>query len=659
VPAFATYDLGDPVTLAHTFSADPTTVTLEVRRPSGVWSTVAPTKVSPANYLYTFTPDVSGVWRWKWTGTGPGADVETGALVVRGDVVEAVVTPPTTDLLLDHQAVTTGAHGLPDPASLVVTTDARMSNQRTPLDGSVTDAKVAAANKDGAAGTPSLRTLGTGAQQAARGNIAAGDLPAPATGGLAAGTVGSQLAALELSSLGIDITAGNPTTATMQARLDRCRDEGRTAYFGPRTVTTDATLVIQSACEADSEAVINTDAAVGIQIGTATAPVLRKQITTPKVRRITRAWAPGAVTADAGVKVLRAQSCEVHFQEVKDFAAGVLLEATGGAISYNEFHYSLLWNNAVQLWLNTPDLVGFANQNVHVGGQFSLDSALGVAAAGTRQVRLSATGGGNTPNGNLFLGLSLEGNTPELHLECFGSYNRFLECRWETTGTTKPKVHWGSYDATRYANRNIIVGGFRSLPFTITKGVDAKWNTVEDAGGRRQEFDGQDKGFVLATSEGTDGTLIALLASGTDPGTANPAAVYQYRQSGAFTQWKAAADAFARLFVNHALGRLYFGLGSAAATSFLYAAGQNEVALFSASLSFDADNTKDIGASATVRRPRDVNVGRQITVAGTKVVGAQGLAVADAAGGTTVDTEARAALNALLARLRAHGLIAP
>ena len=36
-------------------------------------------------------------------------------------------------------------------------------------DGSLTDADVAAANKDGVAGTPSLRTLGTGAQQAAAG----------------------------------------------------------------------------------------------------------------------------------------------------------------------------------------------------------------------------------------------------------------------------------------------------------------------------------------------------------------------------------------------------------------------------------------------------------------------------------------------------------
>jgi len=40
------------------------------------------------------------------------------------------------------------------------------------LDGSLTDVDVAAANKDGTAATPSLRTLGTGALQAAAGNDA-------------------------------------------------------------------------------------------------------------------------------------------------------------------------------------------------------------------------------------------------------------------------------------------------------------------------------------------------------------------------------------------------------------------------------------------------------------------------------------------------------
>src|SRR5204863_2306884 len=41
-------------------------------------------------------------------------------------------------------------------------------------DGSLPDADIAAANKDGTAGTPSLRTLGTGAQQAMPGNAKIG-----------------------------------------------------------------------------------------------------------------------------------------------------------------------------------------------------------------------------------------------------------------------------------------------------------------------------------------------------------------------------------------------------------------------------------------------------------------------------------------------------
>lgn len=54
----------------------------------------------------------------------------------------------------------------------------------------------------------------------------------------------------------------------------------------------------------------------------------------------------------------------------------------------------------------------------------------------------------------------------------------------------------------------------------------------------------------------------------------------------------------------------------------------------------------------------DANVTGVYRVDGTQVVSNQGAAVADATGGATVDTEARSAINALLARLRVHGLIA-
>jgi hypothetical protein len=51
-------------------------------------------------------------------------------------------------------------------------------------------------------------------------------------------------------------------------------------------------------------------------------------------------------------------------------------------------------------------------------------------------------------------------------------------------------------------------------------------------------------------------------------------------------------------------------------------------------------------------------IGGGIYNAGNKVVGSQGATVATATGGTTIDSEARVAINAVIARLQAHGLIA-
>src|SRR3954467_9336462 len=43
-----------------------------------------------------------------------------------------------------HAAATTSVHGITDSSTLVVTSDSRLSDTRTPTDGSVTNAKVSA-----------------------------------------------------------------------------------------------------------------------------------------------------------------------------------------------------------------------------------------------------------------------------------------------------------------------------------------------------------------------------------------------------------------------------------------------------------------------------------------------------------------------------------
>jgi hypothetical protein len=51
--------------------------------------------------------------------------------------------------------------------------------------------------------------------------------------------------------------------------------------------------------------------------------------------------------------------------------------------------------------------------------------------------------------------------------------------------------------------------------------------------------------------------------------------------------------------------------------------------------------------------------GSALNIGGQQVVGSRAAAIASPAGGTTVDIEGRAAISAVLAALRLHGLIAP
>lgn len=48
----------------------------------------------------------------------------------------------------------------------------------------------------------------------------------------------------------------------------------------------------------------------------------------------------------------------------------------------------------------------------------------------------------------------------------------------------------------------------------------------------------------------------------------------------------------------------------------------------------------------------------EVSVNGVKVLGAQESAIADPAGGSTIDSEARTAISSILSALEAHGIIA-
>ena len=88
--------VGDAIILTSVFrvqsvNTDPTTITLEVKDPSGntdAYTYPADiTKNSTGSYSKTITFDEAGWWTYEWTGTGTAAVVEGNKIYVRSQLI--------------------------------------------------------------------------------------------------------------------------------------------------------------------------------------------------------------------------------------------------------------------------------------------------------------------------------------------------------------------------------------------------------------------------------------------------------------------------------------------------------------------------------------------------------------------------------------------
>jgi hypothetical protein len=88
--------VGSAIQLKNTFTVsdvktDPTTVTLEVKDPSGNTDTytysASITKNSTGVYSKTISFDEAGMWRYEWQGTGTCIAVASNSLLVKTQLI--------------------------------------------------------------------------------------------------------------------------------------------------------------------------------------------------------------------------------------------------------------------------------------------------------------------------------------------------------------------------------------------------------------------------------------------------------------------------------------------------------------------------------------------------------------------------------------------
>lgn len=185
-------------------------------------------------------------------------------------------------------------------------------------------------------------------------------------------------------------------------------------------------------------------------------------VTARQIFRAPRVIKAGRVSgwdgSSVGIQANNLNTCEVYIPFVQDFEQGFYPYGNAGGNAYNNYYLGALWENHKNLVIGcTPD--GYTNQNLFIGGRLQHSTMKGaviddVNASQIFMVSQNPEGG---PNNNTFLNTSFEGeNIAFYRVDIGGSYNQFINCRWETLNGN-PRVR---YRAS--ALRNKIDGGYNA-----------------------------------------------------------------------------------------------------------------------------------------------------------------------------------------------------
>ena len=259
-----------------------------------------------------------------------------------------------------------------------------------------------------------------------------------------------------------------------------------------------------------------------------------------------------------GIKMVNATAWKVFLSKVEHFRVGVLLAnvGTNKGCQYSSFYGGELWSNKINTMLSPGVPSGSVNENTFYGTRMSYYSEDGTGVAGVREVLIDSSTA-HQLNNNRFVNCSFEGNCPQYDVECYGTNNQFLWCRWEIT---TPKVKYTQLGSTEPKN-NAIIGGYGSkdIVFTEPAGVTNYWQNDNAI-----IFRGS-SGFIGSASSDANGVFTAVSNADTlnSPFSTN----YGWRAGQDYMQTKAKADAYPRLQIDNATGKIRFGGGSADITS--------------------------------------------------------------------------------------------
>ena len=389
---------------------------------------------------------------------------------------------------------------------------------------------------------------------------------------------------------GVDATGATECAAAIQTALDGFLALGVRAY-AKGTFKIASTVVIKGNADLGDATFnwVGTGPGVAVQVGAGVSGsvTFRAHITLPRVintKKTALGWAQSGVAGTTGAKCINLDTCTVTIPHIQGFETGFHNYGLGTGSNYNTFHLGDLDTNKVQQ-LMSSDATGSCNENKTRGGKMSYNSSEGSSVSGTRNIHIPVTT--NLADNNIWDGVSLEGDTPEFHVECGGIDNEWRSCRWENSGGCR--VKW-----ITPAAGNQIIGGYRAETIVVTLGASAvPQNIIASA---RWDFANQSTGGATSTNYSTRVDYLGL-------------------------HIKPVAGSYDRFWVEAATGKVWLGTGAAAPVCSFGAVSTSGIALNSGNLYSGTDATYDIGLNGSLRfrdlwLSRDANLGRNAKIGG-------------------------------------------
>jgi hypothetical protein len=332
------------------------------------------------------------------------------------------------------------------------------------------------------------------------------------------------------------------------------------------TFRAQSTVTIDSNADFGNATFVCNDSALAplVRIGTATSgtKINRIQVVAPSVINEAQVSGSGWTGASVGYELANLNACGIILPYAKGFTIGELVTAYGTGNAYNVIRTLHLQNNKQNIVVRPADTSAWTNENTFLGGRLGHDSAEGSSVSGARHILQETIASGHIVNNNRFVNLSVEGDTPEYHVESIGAaFTTYEYLRWEAT---TPKVWFNQTSGGTGSTDNLIFYGYNAHQIAITESAASVRNVRFGRSRIELEAAGGDDGVLVITNSGSTAyPAITMLAASDSAYQVDAATAYLTALGPQYWSGKRTADTTHRIRVNTNTGAIEKGYGSA------------------------------------------------------------------------------------------------